>query len=360
MKTIYNVYESLLGNIEDALDKGESDMAGELVNSGSFDENLLKIFTVRSEKPSKIGIGNAGGSFKIDYSKGKAALIVTPAYTYRATAWCGDKKLSDILPGINEICMKEGGVLNGINNSVQPVVSDKDLAPIITGDLFTVRNINTIKNIDFNVHRIGDTRYSASFMRFDAHLDSIENCNIDIKPTRGDEGKLFFYKMPVFKNVSGNGVSMIQILYDKCEFGYMFKDYWKECDWSKIFDFGYEVSYTVNGIPGKPVKIRNIKTFKTLVSAKDAYYRKYNDWPVKIKPNAKLSDLWDVSKFDGLKYVIIYDYKMSIVFENTAISDSMAKTVFKTMLKCEGETVDSIKPYIPVTADGWRVFVTKY
>ena len=95
------------------------------------------------------------------------------------------KKLSDILPGINEICIKEGGILNGINNSVQPVVSDKDLAPIITGDLFTVRNINTIKNIDFNVHRIGDTRYSASFMRFDAFLDSIENCNIDIKPTRG-------------------------------------------------------------------------------------------------------------------------------------------------------------------------------
>jgi hypothetical protein len=256
--------------------------------------------------------------------------------------------------------MREGGVLNGINNSVQPVVSDKDLAPIITGDLFTVRNINTIKNIDFNVHRIGDTRYSASFMRFDAHLDSIENCNIDIKPAKGDEGKLFFYKMPVFKNVSADGIAIISVTYDKGIFGGMFKDYWKECDWSKIFDFGYEVSYTVNGTPGKPVKIRNIKNFKTLVSDKEAYYRKYNEWPVKIKPNAKLSDLLDVSRFKGLKYVTIHDSKMYIIFENTAVSDSMTKTVFSTMLRCEGETIDSIKSYIPVTADGWRVFVAKY
>jgi hypothetical protein len=38
----------------------------------------------------------------------------------------------------------------------------------------------------------------------------------------------------------------------------------------------------------------------------------------------------------------------------------MTKTVFSTMLKCGDETIDSIKPYIPVTADGWRVFVAKY
>ena len=358
MKTIYNVYKSLLGNIEGALDKGESDMAGELVNSGSFDEKLLEIFSVAQRSDIK-----TEGAFKIDNSKGNTTLTVTsitPNFTYKAAAWCGGKKLPDILPGINEICMKAGGILNGINNSIQPVVSDKDLAPIITGDLFIVRNINTIRNIDFNVHRIGDTRYGASFMRFNAHLNSIENCNIDIKPARGDEGKLFFYKMPVFKNVSADGVATISVTYDKGIFGGMFKDYWKECDWSKIFDFGYEVSYTVNDVPGTVTKIKNMSKLRSIVSAKDAYFREYNEWPVKIKPNAKLSDLLDISKFKGLKYVTIHDSKMYIIFENTAVSDSMTKTIFSTMLRCKGETIDSIKPYIPVTADGWRVFVAKY
>ena len=355
MKNIYNIYESLLGNIEDALDKGESDMAGELVNSGSFDEKLLEIFSVTQN----VKIERA---FNIDNSSGKTALVVTPSHTYRTTAWCGGKKLPDILPNINEIRINNGGILNGINNSVQSVVSDKDLAPIITGDLFTVRNINTIRNIDFNVHRIGDLRYGygASFMRFDAYLDSIENCNIDIKPAGRDEGKLFFYKMPVFKNVSANGVATIDVSYDKGMLGGMFKDYWKECDWDKIFDFGYEVSYTINDVPRMVTKIKNISKLRSLVSAKDVYYREYNEWPVKIKPNAKLSDLLDISKFKDLKYITIHDSKMYIIFENTAMSDSMTKTVFNTMLRCKGNTIDSIKPYIPVTADGWRVFVAKY
>ena len=353
MKTIYNVYESLLGNIEDALNKGESDMAGELVNSGSFDEKLLEIFSVTQNVKIE-------GAFNIDSSNGKTALVVTPAHTYRTTVWCGGKKLPDILPNINEIRVNSGGILNGINNSVQPVVSDKDLAPIITGDLFTVRNINTIKNIDFNVHRIGDTRYSSSFMRFDAHLDSIENCNIDIKPAGGDVGKLFFYKIPVFKNVSADGVAIIDISYEKGILGGMFKDYWKECDWGKIFDFGYEVSYTVNDVPRMVTKVKNISKLRSLASARDMYYREYDEWPVKIKPNAKLSDLLDISKFKDLKRITIHDSKMYIIFENTAMSDSMTKTVFNTMLKCKGSTIGNIEPNIPVTADGWRVLVAKY
>ena len=127
----------------------------------------------------------------------------------------------------------------------------------------------------------------------------------------------------------------------------------------KLFDMCENSVINIDSKSGERL-FKNIKSFKTLVSDKEAYYREYDEWPVKIKPNAKLSDLLDISKFKNLKYITIHDSKMYIIFENTALSDSMTKTVFNTMLRCKGNTIDSIKPYIPVTADGWRVFVSKY
>jgi hypothetical protein len=77
--------------------------------------------------------------------------------------------------------------------------------------------------------------------------------------------------------------------------------------------------------------------------------------------------LIDISGFEKLQKITIYDKKMGIIFENTKISNCHKTAIgyFESMLKDSHEkmpgtdTRTSILEHIPITLDGWNVFIVR-
>ena len=89
-----------------------------------------------------------------------------------------------------------------------------------------------------------------------------------------------------------------------------------------------------------------------------------------MKPNVKLSDFIDVSKFDKLERINVYDKRVTVVFEkltgNWAKFKSAYQSAFGDILKTTWDQMHpeyiktNIGNHIPVTADGWRVIIIRY
>lgn len=169
----------------------------------------------------------------------------------------------------------------------------------------------------------------------------IENTEIEfIDPIPGGNlGKhIAFYQFPTFKNVESN-VNYISV-YDASAFDID--------DLDKIFNiFEWPLKATISDYKKAAqveMIIKGLKKAKAIANNSKRYH------PItqvfKLKPNAKLSDIIDISKMKNLKRFAYKDNSVSLIFDKAPIS---------SMYNCEPEPFD-IETH-QKTKDGYYVYL---
>ena len=124
--------------------------------------------------------------------------------------------------------------------------------------------------------------------------------------------------------------------------------------------YGYKLTETNTN---KTFNIKSFNDIKKLVNAGKFYDRDYDQWPYRIKPNVKVTDLIDISQSPHVRVIDITDKKMGVVLLKP--QNDAWPSYFEDMLKTEHDFTNgeyskqNIVNKIPTTADGWQVIVYK-
>lgn len=352
MKTIYKVYESLLDDIENTMSRGMSAAQDEIVAQMNKEASQLrKAFGV---------VHIPGDVFSLIDGPEKTLVVDPSSYTGSSCiANIGNGKVSELIGDVDCIECRKRLIVNGGNQSIDI----SDFAPKIVSDCIEWRGIKSIDGISMFTRDFGNRIIQK--IEFDDMLKSLSNCELSINVLSGS--RIWFHSVPELKNVVSKNIKDISIVYSQPPFKTIKP--WSEKAYNNLFDFGYDLNYTV-GLDGKTetVNVKNIAALKKLVTAKDFYSRIYTEWPVKLKPGAKMANFIDVTGFEKLDWLTIHDGKMGIVCENTKNSNRIHRAYFTEMLKnCYFSKAtehiaydhDNIIDNIPVTADGWRIAVVR-
>ena len=348
------LYESLLGDLDSNLGKGDDVAEDYILEKAALDSEspLRKFIDVGTNKIPDYR------PYRIEKTPEKT-LIVDPSS--RSTIYINpdNHSIEKIIPNIESIKFIRNTVINGGGTKLDSSI----LSPKIISDYFIFKGVKSVDGIDIHTRDFGNRVMQK--IEFDASLISLSNCNINMFTS---SPRIWFHNVPKLTNVTSSNVKDISIVYIKDDFGVNVKP-WSEKVYNELFDFGYTLDYTV-GLDGetKSVDVKNMAGLKKLITAKDFYSRIYTEWPVKLKKNAKMSDFFDVSKFNSLDWVTIHDGRMGIVCENTKNVDRVHRVYFTDMLKnCYySKATEHIAPNhsdlihsLPVTADGWRIAVVR-
>lgn len=365
MKSLFRVYESLLGDMESNLMNGDFSVEADYINNFDEDENsLLKKFFINLESTkinkNPLSLENTENGKTLTVKSTKEFLKTSSLYTLFNPDGEDDMILSDVISNLDTIVVDNSFSIRANNSDL----THKHLAHKLISPSLNFNGVKSLNGVNIQT-KLFNTR-TIQNISFDSSLESLNNLNIDMSISKFDS-RIWFNSLPVFNNVSSENVSDIVIYYDKTA------NLFSEKRFNNIFDFGYELSYTTDpdSVKSTKISVKKFSDIKKLVTTKDFYDRIYNEWPVKIKKGARLADLIDISKFKELECICINSSNVGIVFENTKTSRKLYKSYFPSMLKiCQqhiysgntvnsGLSVDEIVKYLPVTADGWRVMIIR-
>lgn len=339
-----SLYESILSDIDTNLDAGTQEAA--LVSLNQPNSDARKMFGIDADNETPF------------FVKDNVLFVTKSSHksTIGVFANLVDYDIAPIIKDLNVDAMLFRGGLSLFGNGN---LTGNTLTPTIISNTMSICNFKSVSDVNL----ICDpARAGSNFMpsiKFDDAVKSISNCKLEIFY---QNPLIRFNKIPTLKNVSSSTIKTICITDEQQ------KVEWRDTIFNKLFDFGYTVEFTH---PGKDkintVKINNMTDIRKLIVCKDFYTREYNEWPYKVKFGAKLSDLIDISGFEKLQKVTLHDKKMSIIFENTKLSNCHQTAIgyFESMLKdshVDTNSLDvriSILEHIPITLDGWNVFIVR-
>ena len=339
-----SLYESILSDIDTNLDAGTQEAA--LISLNQPNSDARKMFGIDADNETPFFVKDS-------------VLFVTKS-SHKSTigvfANLVDYDIAPIIKDLNVDAMLFRGGLSLFGNGN---LTGSTLTPTIISNTMSICNFKNVSDVNL----ICDpARAGSNFMpsiKFDDEVKSITNCKLEIFYRNSS---IKFYKIPTLKNVTSSTIETIRITDEQQ------KIEWRDTLFNKVFDFGYIVEFTHLGNDKiNTVKINNMTDIRKLVVCKDFYLREYNEWPYKLKHGAKLSDLIDISGFEKLQKVVIYDKKMSVVFENTKLSNCHQTVIgyFESLLKNKREKISgtdtriSILKQVPMTIDGWNVFIVR-
>jgi hypothetical protein len=336
-----SLYESILSDIDTNLDAGTREAA--LISLNQLDSDARKMFGIDADNETPFFVNDN-------------VLFVTKSSrksTFGVFANLVDYDIAPIIKDLNiDATIFRGGLLLFGNGNL----TGNTLTPTIISSTISVNNFKSVSDVNLICDPARAGNDFIPTIKFDDAVKTISNCKLEIFY---QNSSIKFCKIPTLKNVSSSTIETIRIT------GEPQKVEWRDTLFNRIFDFGYTVEFGNNKI--NTVKINNMTDIRKLIIAKDFYSRIYNEWPYKIKHGAKLSDLIDISGFEKLQKVTIYDKKMSIIFENTKLSNCHKTSIgyFESMLKDSHKEPNnsdariSILEHIPMTADGWKVFIIR-
>lgn len=352
-----SLYESILSGMDDIIDMGDNIVDDVIINS---DNSVLKqIFPGNtSEKPFEIEGSN---NYKILSIRGKGLL-----------AYCDEGNISDVITNVKEL--KKFGPLHIVagdsldGNSIKDSLCETIIAPSIS-----VSNAVNINGVNFIVKKLID--WGIPFIQFSNKTKKLTDCSIEVEPRKNFTSKAMFTSIPEFKNVTSDTVEELHIRYATSNFSYGVKEFTtavlSNTKLTGLFEFNYELNYK-NGVgDDKKVKVKDLETLRKMTLAKDNSMRVYSEWPIRLKQNAKLSDLIDVSGFKNLRFITISDDKFGICFENLKHPKnqeygmawqnmySMLKERPATISRRNDKAMKDMIAKIPVTKDGWRIMLCK-
>ena len=339
-----SLYESILSDIDTNLDAGTQEAA--LLALNQYGSDARKMFSIDADNKTPFFVKDN-------------VLFVTKSMRKSTIGVFANLVDYDIAPIIKDLDVHAMLFRGGLSLFGNGNLTGNTLTPAIISSTISICNFKSVSDVNL----ICDpARAGSDFMpsmKFDDEVKSITNCKLEIFY---QNPSIRFSKIPTLKNVSSSTIETIRITDEQQ------KVEWRDTLFNKLFDFGYTVEFTH---PGKDkintVKINNMTDIRKLIVCKDFYSRIYNEWPYKIKHGAKLSDLIDISGFEKLHKITIYDKKMGIIFENTKLSNCHKTAIgyFESMLKDSHEkmpgtdTRTSILEHIPITLDGWNVFIVR-
>lgn len=340
-----SLYEGILADMEDSITTGDDIVDNIVINND--DSVLKKIFQV---KPGK-------EAFTLKQENDKKILTVNHASKMNRWVYCANGNISDVI-NIDELVIENCASISTSNKDIS-----KCLCKTIISDRISISDAVEIKNVELIAKDTNpaEFKYSAS-IDFDDNIKKLSNCKLEIYNNQITTD-LIFNSIPEFNNVKSNTVKHI-VFKPNVLTSTLASSILDDCNaLQNLFDFGYSTTYMLgkSGIDNT-IKIKNIKDLRKIVRAKDADKRCYSDNPVKLKPNARLRDVIDVSKFNNIETIIMGDGKMGILFINTnnAKANSSLNKFFNryiySMLKKTNDTINDL----PVTADGWKVIVYKW
>ena len=352
-----SLYESILSGMDDIIDTGDNIVDDVIINS---ENSILKqIFPDNTtEKP-----------FEIDGSKDYKILSVKGRGQW---AYCEAGNISEVITNVKElkkygplhIAAKDG--LDG--NSIKDSLCETIIAPSIS-----VSNAVNINGVNFIAKKLID--WGIPYIQFSNKTKKLTNCSIEVEPRNKFTSKAMFTSIPEFKNVTSDTVEELHIRYATSNFAYSVKEFiaaiLSNTKLTGLFEFGYELSFK-NGLgDDKKIKVKDLETLRKMTLTKDSSMRVYSEWPVRLKQNAKLSDLIDVSGFNNLRTITIADDKFGIMFENINHQKTQKYSATHTQIYCmlkekpaivsrkNADVVNEVINKIPVTKDGWRVMLCK-
>lgn len=358
-----SLYEGILADIEDTLSTSDDNIA--LISSNMVDSPLRKMFCVNNSyieqpfalnnKELTVSTENARGGNEIN-----SIQIIADE----------QNRLSDYIKNVDSLKIL-------VPCSIFCKDIDKDICKSIISPSICIRSTRDgeINNVRLSAEHTGKARVIPK-ISIEVPNPKISNSVLDIDNTVSSNGRLLCLGIPEFKNVSSSSIQVIDCSSTKeiVFAGTKPLDVFASKRWTDLFEFGYTLKYCTgrkyDEATASTVSIKSMKDIKKLVTSKDFYGRIYNEWPYRLKPNAKLSDFIDVSKFDKLERINIYDKKVTVVFEkltgNWAKFNSAYKSAFGDILKTTWDQMHpeynktNIGNHIPVTADGWRVIIIRY
>lgn len=339
-----SLYESILSDIDTNLDAGAQEAA--LISLNQPNSDARKMFGIDADNETPFFVKDN-------------VLFVTKSSHKSTIGVFANLVDYDIAPIIKDLDVDAMLFRGGLSLFGNGNLTGSTLTPTIISNTMSICNFKNVSDVNL----ICDpARAGSNFMpsiKFDDAVKSVSNCKLEIFY---QNPSIRFNKIPALKNVSSSTIETIRITDEQQ------KVEWRDTLFNKLFDFGYTVEFTH---PGKDkintVKINNMTDIRKLIVCKDFYTREYNEWPYKVKYGAKLSDLIDISGFEKLQKITIYDKKMGIIFENTKISNCHKTAIgyFESMLKdshVDTNSLDvriSILEHIPITLDGWNVFIVR-
>ena len=357
-----SLYEGILADIEDTLSASDDNIA--LVSANMLDSPLRKMFCINNswvEQP--FALNNKELTVSTESSGGTSISSVQIVADEQ-------NRLSDYIKNVESLKIL-------VPCSIFCKDIDKDICKSIISPSICVRTTRAgeINNVRLCAKNIGKIRIIPK-ISIEVPNPKISNSVLDIDNAMSSNGRLFCLGIPEFKNVSSSSIQVIDCSATKeiVFAGTKPLDIFGDKRWSNLFEFGYTLKYCAgkdyNETTASTVNIKSMKDIKKLVTNKEFYNRTYNEWPYRLKPNVKLSDFIDISKFDKLERINIYDKRVTVVFEK--LTGGWAKfnpahlSAFTDILKITWDQMHpeynktNIGRHIPVTADGWRVIIIRY
>lgn len=339
-----SLYESILSDIDTNLDAGTQEAA--LISLNQPDSDARKMFGIDTDNKTPFFVNDN-------------VLFVTKSMRRSTIGVFANLVDYDIAPIIKDLDVNAMLFRGGLSLFGNGNLTGNTLTPAIISSTISICNFKSVSDVNL----ICDpSRAGNDFMpsiKFDDAVKSISNCKLEIFY---QNPSIRFNRIPTLKNVTSSTIETIRITDEQG------KVEWRDTLFNKLFYFGYTVEFTHLGKDKiNTVKINNMTDIRKLIVAKDFYSRIYNEWPYKLKHGAKLSDLIDISGFEKLHKITIYDKKIGIIFENTKLSNCQKTAIgyFESMLKdshekmADAATRMSILDNIPMTADGWKVFIVR-
>lgn len=349
-----SLYESILSNMEDTLERGDISIINKDINSEN--SKLRDFFNL-----------HFSGKTPFNYIKnGKKSIleIVTDRNSAAAVKLHTGIKLNDVISDISNV-IANTLIFIGENSTLNNKIFVSDL----TCNHISIIGIETIENMDIVIN---DGKSSGAGFICDNCLKYINNCTFETYATTKDYAshRLQFRAIPVFNNVKSQTIQSINIVSQDFASGFAgvkvpFKkiDIWKNPLFNNIFEFGYSLDCTNTAKDTtKSATIKSLKDLKKLVVAGDFYSKVYSHNPYTVKTGAKISDFIDVSNFNNLHRITITDDKMGVFFINTHFEGPTSIGVFiPEILKQYGDTgnysVNKMWDELPTTTDGWKVMI---
>lgn len=359
-----SLYESILGDID--INIAASDNAAAMLNINKPGSDLRRVlgiddFQLDCEDPFDINgqtLEIFPSSCKLRWSNRYAT------YTQWSTDRIKDSISNMIGVKINKIHMPGTVFISGDN-----VDKFSNLyAPEIDAGIIKFNNIRSsiVQDVKLKVSTHKMSRIIPNIQFISEKPVTLKNVDLTID-SEHSYCRIIFTRLPIFRNVKGNVDSFTVEIPNDVSQHIKAADIFNDSRFNDLFEFGYKIKYINRrtGEESRNITVKDVKTFKSMISAKDFHDRDYSEWPYRLKHNVKLADIIDVSSWTSLNRFFIKGDKFCISFYKKEYFDFNYKhhSQFASMLKQQPTNymsindVDIIKNSIPVTADGWYVVV---
>lgn len=367
------LYESILSDMDDIIDKGDEISDNMLINDEN--SNLRNIFSIRA--PGSMGALKE--PFIISGKNDKTLLIKVGARSpsiYSSYIYGNNKygSVSDTVSDVSTVWI-EGGANIYTNKDINKVLANTIISDNITLNGYTYLDDTNISNTTFIAKK--SERIQASNLIKNIilkNISSLTNCTLEVEAHKSDNSTRLgiTHKLPTFKNVKSKSIQYIYIS-NGVDDGNGNKP--MPIDLSRfnaLFETGYSLKCSYDD-KTTSFKVKDLLSLKKVVNITNKTYNyDFSEYPYKLKNSAKLSDILDVSKFDSLQSIVVNDWKnkLGMLFINTKSpyykTDKCKNYIngykYNLARKANNGNFQDISVYMseaPITSDGWQLFLYK-